>query len=280
VLADEPASTSKDRELIEAAHRLRIDDVRRLLAEGAKVNARYGSHEADAVFQDPWDLGYPMAYPKWTALLALSEASVWPPPPRKIENTEEDFEWRLREAAKVPEKELEKRRGLKVEIARMLIKAGADVNIGDGYGATPLFNCAAEKSDLALLLIQHGARVNSKTGIYIDGPGDKTPLHLAVHAPENLAALIHEGAELDAADTAGNTALHSAVVAGELASVKLLLMSGADPTLRNKAGKRPADYLNDGEFASVMERAVSRLFRDKAQDQTTAPHDGDKPITR
>ncbi len=93
--AEEKKSTAKERELIEAVYRLRVKDVERLLAEGADVNVRYGKHEADDLFQDPWDLGYPMAYPIWTPLLALSAASVWPPPPRKIENTEEDFEFRL-----------------------------------------------------------------------------------------------------------------------------------------------------------------------------------------
>lgn len=260
VLADETKSTASDRMLIEAVYRLKIDDVKKLLKEGANPNARYGDHDADSVFQDPWDLGYPMAYPRWTALLALSTASEWPPPPRKIENTEEDFEFRLKEAAKVPEKELEKRREIEVEIGKLLIAAGADVNVDDGHGATPLYNSAAGKSDLMLLLVEHGARVNSKTGIYIDGPGDKTPLHLAIHSPDNLAILIHEGAELNAVDTDGNTALHLGVQADKLASVKLLLEAGADRNIKNKKGKIASELCNTHEWASVKERAISRLF--------------------
>lgn len=261
--ADNIESTPQDRTLIEAVFRLKIDDVKELLKDGANPNARYGNHDADSVFQDPWDLGYPMAYPKWTALLALSVASEWPPPPRKIENTEEDFEFRLREAAKVPAKELEKRREIKVEVGKLLIKAGANVNVDDGRGATPLYNSAAGKSDLLLLLVEHGARVNSKTGIYIDGPGDKTPLHLAIHSPNNLAILIHEGAELNAIDTAENTALHRAVQADELASVKLLLEAGADRNIKNKEVKSPSDLCNTHEWATVKEQAISRLFTKK-----------------
>ncbi len=260
VIAEENKSTAKERELIEATYRLRVKDVKRLLAEGANVNLRYGDHEADKVFQDPWDLGYPIGYRRWTALLALSEASVWPLPPRKIENTEEDFEYRLQEAVKVPEKELELRREIQLEIGKLLIEAGANVNVDDGHGATPLYNSAANKSGLMLLLVQYGARVNSKTGTYIDGPSDKTPLHLAIHAPDNLASLIHEGAALNVVDTHGNTALHCAVNADELASVKLLLDAGADRTIKNKNDKLAADLCNTDQWASVKELAISRLF--------------------
>lgn len=280
--ADEIKTSANDRVLIEAVYRLRIDDVKKLLKDGANPNARFGDHDADTVFQDPWDLGWPMAYPKWTALLALSEASEWPPPPRKIENTAEDFEFRLQEAAKVPEKELEKRREIKVQIGKLLIQAGADVNVDDGYGATPLYNSAAGKSDLLLLLVEHGARVISKTGVYIDGPGDETPMHLAIHSPDNLAILIHEGAALNATDSEGNTALHRAVQADELASVKLLLDAGVDQTIKNKIGKLACELCNTHEWASVKELAISRLFSKKQEGEQAgadqpASQPGDKP---
>jgi hypothetical protein len=263
LLGGQGESTAKDRELIEAAYHLRIDEVIKLLADGADVNASYGDHDAEEKFRDPWKLGYPMAYQKWTAILALSEGSIWPPPSRKVENTEADLDWSLREAAKVTEKDKDKSRSLKLQIAQILIKAGADLNADDGHGATPVYNSATDTSGFLFLLIQQGARVNSKTGIYIDGLGDKTALHLAVHEPDNLAVLIQAGADLNVVDTAGDTPLHSAVAAGKPASVKLLLDAGADPKIRNKSGRSPSELLDIDESSSVREIAISRLFYEK-----------------
>ena len=150
-----------------------------------------------------------------------------------------------------------------MELGKLLIEAGANVNVDDGHGATPLYNSAAEKSDLMLLLVEHGACVNSKTGVYIDGPADQTPLHMAIHSPGNLAILIHEGARLNATDTEGNTALHCAVRADELASVKLLLDAGTDQTIKNKDDKLAKDLCNSNKWASVVKLAISRLFTKK-----------------
>lgn len=61
-----------------------------------------------------------------------------------------------------------------LEIARMLIERGADVNARASNDFTPLHESAASgKIDFALLLLEHGANVNAKTR---DG---KTPLDYA-----------------------------------------------------------------------------------------------------
>src|SRR5262245_17063609 len=92
-LGQEPESTPTDRQLIEAVYRLRLDEVKKLVAEGASVKVRYGDHSADDAFRNQWDLGYPMVYRKWTALLALSDADILPAPPRKVTNSIADREW-------------------------------------------------------------------------------------------------------------------------------------------------------------------------------------------
>ena len=46
----------------------------------------------------------------------------------------------------------------KLNIAKLLLKHGADVNIKDGYGLTPLYNaCYYNNIELIKLLLEHGA---------------------------------------------------------------------------------------------------------------------------
>ena len=54
-------------------------------------------------------------------------------------------------------------------------------------------------------------------------------------------ALLDAGAEIDAQDPAGDTALHYAMAAEHQGVIDLLVQSHADVYLRNQAGQRPVD---------------------------------------
>jgi ankyrin repeat protein len=58
---------------------------------------------------------------------------------------------------------------------------------------------------LAKLLLRFNAKVNTKTGIYIDGIGDITPLHRAYWSAELTKLLLEKGADPNAKDTSGET---------------------------------------------------------------------------
>lgn len=96
------------------------------------------------------------------------------------------------------------------EVAQLLIERGANVNIADNDGRTPLLRC--ESLEIAQLLIAHGANVNAtdKDGM--------TPLHMTAFE-ETRSAL------------------------GEL-----LVKHGADVNARNREGYTPLDFLTAGEF--------------------------------
>ena len=74
----------------------------------------------------------------------------------------------------------------------------------------------------------------------------QTPLH--VHVVEKsgteraLEVLLDHGADINAADDEGKTALHVAVVAGAAGAAGALLRRGADPNLRDKKRRTPLDY--------------------------------------
>jgi ankyrin repeat protein len=59
--------------------------------------------------------------------------------------------------------------------------------------------------ELTKLLVRFNANVNTKTGIYIDGSGDVTPLHRAYWSAELTKLLLAKGADPNAKDTKGET---------------------------------------------------------------------------
>jgi ankyrin repeat protein len=87
-------------------------------------------------------------------------------------------------------------------IMECLLKAGANVNVQDSDGATPLFWAAAKgKTEAAIHLIENGADVNLCTG----GSTSESPLHVAAQYgnQEIMDFLITAGADVNVLDYDG-----------------------------------------------------------------------------
>jgi ankyrin repeat protein len=91
-----------------------------------------------------------------------------------------------------------------LSMAKMLIAAGADVNIRNPTGATPLHYAAAGRTELASLLLTGGADVSARANN-------------------------------------GDTPLHDAALRGNREMVELLLAHGADASVKNSRGRTPRD---------------------------------------
>ncbi|PQE26429.1 Ankyrin repeat-containing domain protein [Rutstroemia sp. NJR-2017a BBW] len=132
------------------------------------------------------------------------------------------------------------------EALKRLLEAGAEVNSGEYHPFTPLA-CAARSGhrDKFNILIKYGAdaRILWSQSAYVN--------------PEFLHNLLEAGAEVDAVDKVGRTALHRAAEEGREDKVKVLLAWGPDVHLRTKEGKTALDLAsmdaNRGPHVKVID---------------------------
>ena len=116
------------------------------------------------------------------------------------------------------------------------VNARTDVGKGNSIksGASPLY-FAADRGNIesAKLLIRAGADLNIQ-----DGQG-WTPLHLACYRGRAamVALLAESGANTNLLDHNGQTPLHLAAWQGSVSMVEVLLKHGADPNIAGKWGK-------------------------------------------
>ena len=131
-----------------------------------------------------------------------------------------------------------------VRIAQRLIEEGASVKAKDNNGETPLHKMIG-REDVARLLIDSGADVNAKDKdgiavlnyavmtdlmeLLINRGAEPTVHSLAyMNKLESLENAIEEGIDVNARDKFGQTALHLAALAGREKVIKFLIESGAD----------------------------------------------------
>ncbi len=146
-------------------------------------------------------------------------------------------------------------------IAKILLEAGADPNLRDRTGRTPMHHAVKmrEGASIVHLLFSAGGDVNARAQ---DG-GQSTPLFCAIdnyleskdrkEAALIIRVLAHLGAKLDTADAAGNTPLALAATNNQPELIRLLLELGADASRPLGDGRTPLDYARDANAEDAIQ---------------------------
>jgi tankyrase len=120
-----------------------------------------------------------------------------------------------------------------------LLKSGADIHATDKNGVTALHHAVRFRSPSAVkTLIEFGANVNQ-----VCRRSGSTPLHRAV---TSTGAPSSAGKQRETIEI-----------------IRLLIEAGADPSICNKSGRKPAEYVRVDAIKSLLHaRRAAAVFRD------------------
>ena len=148
----------------------------------------------------------------------------------------------------------------KAEVATLLLEAGAQVDMANSRGETPLMIAAKRTrkgaDDIIALLLAAGADVNASTD------NGTTALISAAHAGKSgtvLQVFLDAGADVNARDTNGYSALmYAALLAQDDAAITVLLDAGADDSFTDAFEDNAAAIIQDN-VALASSDVASRL---------------------
>jgi ankyrin repeat protein len=160
-----------------------------------------------------------------------------------------------------------------VEIAKILIDAGARVGAGTRIGRYTPLHLAAEGAHTAVIQTLLAAKADPAA---VATPSGSTPLHLAAKAMNGESAarlLVENGAPVNAQEASyGQTALMIAAAYNRPATVRELMKLGADPGIRTLV----VDVLK----RMVIDKAASeRLAKAIEEIRNSSPDGWDRPLT-
>ena len=133
------------------------------------------------------------------------------------------------------------------------------VAILNDYLSQSLFNALnSSRARLAEKLIEGGANVNVQ-----NNEGD-TPLHIAVMEGllDIVKKLIAEGANVNAQNSAGDTPLHIAVKLKNFTITRVLLLAGAETDKKNHKGDTPYSLASDNKMTCFLREMRKHLPSD------------------
>jgi ankyrin repeat protein len=135
-----------------------------------------------------------------------------------------------------------------LQLLEEVLALSPELDLRDVHGATALFYSATGSNAVLRCLIQRGADVNVQ-----DHTG-RSPLIVAVlmNRVDAVGLLLAAGADVNHQDRHGATALFYAADAGLFELAKLLLNRGADPELADNGGYTPIQVAEAKSFPKIV----------------------------
>jgi len=139
---------------------------------------------------------------------------------------------------------------------KTILENNGDANVQDALRNTPMHMAAFWGRERIIdLLVSHGGKVDA-----INEAG-RSPLYSAVEAdhPSAVKALLKNGADVNARYQRDRmTVLHLAALDGHFETAEALLEGGANPKIKDAAGKRPVNYAK-----AQKDKILVKLLKDK-----------------
>ena len=128
------------------------------------------------------------------------------------------------------------------EVVCVLLKHGADPGINRDDQPPPIHvACSQGKLGMVKAMVEE----RGKDLLQCRDQYQQTPLHRAVHSIKNaevICYLLEHGAVIDATDIQGRSPLHQACIIGSGCAVEHLVVSGANPLLKDRLGLNAAHH--------------------------------------
>jgi ankyrin repeat protein len=143
----------------------------------------------------------------------------------------------------------------------MLIDAGANLNVTDEFGRTPLhWAVGSQHSDCVQTLVDAESDPN-----IADDRGE-TPLHEAACTGHDacIQTLVESGANPNITEIRGRTPLHTATYYDREKCVQKLIDVGATPDVPDKKGETPLQIAVRREHKECMRILIIRILADRA----------------